>query len=212
VISPLVFASCYVYSPIGRGRVCEHSRLLRSLLKESDDRFMEKYALRVHQQVYGGSMALRGFFGADDILVPIPGSRPDSADCGWAADKLASALVAGGLGRAAWPGLRRIRSVRKSAYASTGSRPSVDRHYKSFALSSPLWQPQPHSIVLVDDIVTKGRTLLAAAARLHESFPNARIRAFALVRTMGLVADVPRLLEPCRGEIRWRHNDAHRSP
>jgi predicted amidophosphoribosyltransferase len=210
VIRRLLFASCYVYSPDGSGALCEHSRLLRSLLKESDDRFMEKYAIRVHQQVDGGSIALRGFFSADDILVPVPGSRADSADRGWAAGKLASALVGEGLGRAVWPGLRRIRSVRKSAYASIGSRPSVDRHYKSFALASPLWHP--HSIVLVDDIVTKGRTLLAAAARLHESFPNVRIRAFALVRTMGLVADVPRLLEPCRGEIRWRHNDAHRSP
>jgi hypothetical protein len=89
VIRRLLFASCYVYSPDGSGAVCEHSRLLRSLLKESDDRFMEKYAIRVHQQVDGGSIALRGFFSADDILVPVPGSRADSADRGWAAGKWA---------------------------------------------------------------------------------------------------------------------------
>ena len=59
---------------------------------------------------------------------------------------------------------------------------------------------------------TKGRTLLAAASRMHEAFPSARIRAFALVRTMGLVSDVQRLLDPCRGEIRWRTGDAHRRP
>jgi predicted amidophosphoribosyltransferase len=183
---------------------------MRSLLKQADARFMEKYAVRVHQQVDGGSGALRGFFSADDILIPVPGSAPESMEQQWAAAKLATALVSEGLGRAAWPVLRRIRAVRKSAYAERGSRPSVARHFDSFALASPPLQPA--SIVVIDDIVTRGRTLLAAAARLHECYPNARIKAFALVRTMGMVSDVPRLLEPCRGAICWRNNDARRSP
>jgi hypothetical protein len=59
---------------------------------------------------------------------------------------------------------------------------------------------------------TKGRTLLAAAARLHETYPSARIRAFALLRTMGMVPEVDRLLDPCVGEISWRAGDAHRFP
>jgi hypothetical protein len=58
---------------------------------------------------------------------------------------------------------------------------------------------------------TKGRTLLAAASRVHEAFPCAQIRAFALVRTMGF-SGVQQLLDPCKGEIRWRAGDAHRSP
>jgi hypothetical protein len=210
VIRQLPFASCYVYSPSGKGRVCQRSRLLRSLLKEADARFVEKYALRVHQQVDDGSTALRGYFGDEDVLVPVPGNAPGSADRVWAASRLAEALVREGLGRAAWPGLSRTCAVRKSAFALTGARPSVVRHYDSFALANPLWQPQ--SIVLIDDIVTKGRTLLAAAARLQERFPGARIKAFALVRTMGLQPDVPHLLEPCTGIIRWRGGDAHRSP
>jgi hypothetical protein len=59
---------------------------------------------------------------------------------------------------------------------------------------------------------TKGRTLLAAASRVHEAFPCAQIRAFALVRTMGMISGVQKLLDPCKGEIRWRAGDAHRSP
>jgi adenine/guanine phosphoribosyltransferase-like PRPP-binding protein len=70
----------------------------------------------------------------------------------------------------------------------------------------------PERIVLIDDVVTKGRTLLAAATRLQEAFPSAQIRAFALVRTMGLIAGVNQLLDPCKGEIRWRAGDAHRNP
>ena len=59
---------------------------------------------------------------------------------------------------------------------------------------------------------SKGRTLLAAASRVHEAFPGVQIRAFALVRTMGLIPGVQQLLDPCKGEIRWRSGDAHRSP
>jgi len=209
-VRPLVFASCYVYSPKGEGRLCEHSRLLRSLVKEADARFMSKYVLRVQQQVRAGSTALRGFFGPDDVLVPVPGSTPESADRAWAADRLAKALVAEGLGRVAWPGLRRVCKVRKSAYALIGARPSVRGHYESFALAdSPM---HLGSIVLIDDIVTKGRTLMAAATRVREAFPEARIRAFALVRTLGLGGELQALLEPCRGEIRLLGHDARRYP
>ena len=68
------------------------------------------------------------------------------------------------------------------------------------------------SVVLIDDVVTKGRTLLAAATRLQEAFPEADIRAFALLRTQGLIPGVQRLLDPCKGEIRWKAGDAHRNP
>jgi predicted amidophosphoribosyltransferase len=210
MIPRLTFASCYVYSPAGSGRVSQHSRLLRELLKEADERFIDKYALRVRQQVDGGSAALSGFIEAEDILVPVPGSAARSAERAWVAGQLAQALVSKGLGRVAWPGLRRVCSVRKSAYALVGARPSVHRHYESFSFMKPRWEP--HSIVLVDDIVTKGRTLLAAAARIQDALPRARIKAFALMRTRGLECDVATLLEPCRGEINWRGGDARRDP
>jgi hypothetical protein len=48
--------------------------------------------------------------------------------------------------------------------------------------------------------------------RLHEAFPKADIRAFALVRTMGLILDVERLFDPCEGVIRWNGRDAYREP
>ncbi len=128
----------------------------------------------------------------------------------WPAEHLAAALVKEGLGAAAWLGLRRVCAVTKSATAAPGARPTVGRHYESFLIEST--PTAPESIVIVDDVVTKGRTLLAAASRLHEAFPHARIRAFALLRTMGMGAGIQKLLDPCRGEIRWRGGDAHRRP
>jgi hypothetical protein len=205
----ITFASCYVYSPAGTGAVCERSRLLRALLKAGDAEFMRRYALRVHQQAED-SPPLAGYFAATDVLIPVPGSSPCAAGSSWAAEHLAVALVKEGLGALAWCGLQRVRAVRKSATAAPGERPTVNLHYESFFFEPPATPIE--RIVLIDDIVTKGRTLLAAATRVHEAIPQAHIQAFALVRTMGLIAGVKRLLDPCMGEIRWRAGDAHRSP
>ena len=209
MIQAVAYASCYVYSPTGSGAVCERSRLLRALLKAADAGFMLKYAVRVRQQATDSPL-LADFFGATDVLVPVPGSAPSLTGRSWVAKRLAVALVNEGLGGAAWPGLRRVRAVRKSATAAPGERPTVNLHYESFFVDRPAVSPE--RIVLIDDVVTKGRTLLAAATRVHEAFPCAQIRAFALVRTMGLVADIQQLLDPCKGEIRWRSGDAHRCP
>jgi hypoxanthine phosphoribosyltransferase len=69
-----------------------------------------------------------------------------------------------------------------------------------------------HKILLVDDVITKGRTLLAAAARLQEQFPHADIRAFALIRTLGFTPRVEQLAETCNGVVRWAGGDARRDP
>jgi len=74
-------------------------------------------------------------------------------------------LVKEGLGALAWCGLQRVRAVRKSATAAPGERPSVNLHYESFFFERPATPLE--RIVLIDDVVTKGRTLLAAASRVR---------------------------------------------
>jgi hypothetical protein len=209
MILKIAYASCYVYSPAGAGAVCERSRLLRALLKAGDAHFMVKYARRVRQQAEE-SFRLAGFFRTDDVLVPVPGSTPKPFGGIWVAADLADALVHEGVGTMAWRGLHRICPVRKSATAAPGARPTVARHYESFLTERPLITPT--SVMLIDDVVTRGRTLLAAATRLQEAFPEVEIRAFALLRTMGFIAGVPQLLDPCKGEIRWKAGEAHRRP
>jgi hypothetical protein len=208
-IREVAFASCYVYSPAGVGAICERSRLLRDFLKAGDARFMARYAVQVHQQSQD-PMQLAGFFRPDDVLVPVPGSTPKSSAALWVAADLADALAREGLGALAWRGLHRVIAVRKSGTAARGARPTVALHYESLLMDHPPIAPQ--SVVLIDDVITRGRTLLAAATRVHEVLPNARIRAFALLRTMGLITDVKRLLEPCRGKISWKAGDAFRNP
>jgi hypothetical protein len=211
MIPAVAFASCYVYSPGGACATSERSRFLCSLIKAGDSRMILKYATRVKQQA-SESPPLAGFFDAADVLVPVPGSEPRNPGFVPVTAHLAAAFVREGLGRAAWAGLQRIRPVPKSATAAPGERPTVGAHYDTLAVECIEVAPDPAQIVLVDDVVTKGRTLLAAAMRLHEAFPLARIRAFALLRTLGFTPDVDRLLDPCVGEITWRAGDAHRNP
>jgi hypothetical protein len=208
MIGALAFASCYVYSPAGDGLICARSRLLRALLKEGDARFMILYAERVREQARLPAR-LGGFFLAGDVLVPVPRSAPKTGGT-WVAAELAHALVHQGLGAMTWPGLRRICAVRKSATSPRGARPSVASHYDSFRMEPPAFHPA--GVVLIDDVVTRGRTLLAAASRVREAIPDVEIRAFALLRTLGRVAGVRNLLQPCRGEIRWARGDALRNP
>jgi predicted amidophosphoribosyltransferase len=211
MIRAVTFASCYVYSPCGSCAASARSRRIRARLKAGDARFIIEYVRRVRQQS-GEGAPLTDFFAADDILVPVPGSAPKQSPGLTVTEHLAAALIGEGLGRGAWHGLLRTHAVRKSATAATGARPTVAKHYDSFAIGRLDTWPDAERVMLIDDVVTKGRTLLAAATRLHETFPGARIRAFALLRTKGLMPDVIRLLEPCVGQIRWRAGDAHREP
>jgi len=205
----LGFCSCYVYSPRGLGAASRCSRLLRARLKAGDTTWFPRYAARVYQLV-AEQGRFPGLFGPDVVLVPVPSSRPCRGNVAWGAGRLAVALQQAGLAAAVWSGLTRSYGVSKSATAPDGERPSVWAHYESLSVEATL--VAANRLVLVDDVVTKGRTLLGAAMRLREVFSNAEVRAFALMRTMGLVPEVGQLLEPCQGEIRWAGEDAHREP
>lgn len=220
----LPFASCFAYLPAGCGTVCDEGRLLCSKLKSADPAWMPRLAARVWLETTGhGHFAPA--FGSQVVFVPVPGSAPvQHAD--WVGERLAWCLKLLGLAEVVWPVLRRRYAVRKSAFAAAGERPSVLEHYASFAVDRSLCggnsardgvavretRRTELRLTLVDDVITRGRTLLAAAGRLRESFPGAQIRAFALVRTLGPGETLRQILDPCEGEVRWVSGDARRRP
>jgi adenine/guanine phosphoribosyltransferase-like PRPP-binding protein len=150
------------------------------------------------------------FFGDDVTVVPAPRSALHVTGGLWPGHVIASSIVRSRLAREVLPLVRRTRAVPKSAFAAPGERPTVETHYESIEADTQLIAPA--RLLLVDDVVTRGRTLLACARRLHESFPAAEIRCFALVRTRGLLPEIERILDPCVGRIFWDGADVDREP
>ncbi len=72
----------------------------------------------------------------------------------------------------------------------------------------------PQRITLIDDVITRGRTSFAAAWRLHEIYPDADIRVFAIIRTQGLLPEIEALRDPSVGVIRLNAtgSDVNRHP
>jgi predicted amidophosphoribosyltransferase len=196
-----------VYSPGGSSVASRRSRTLRALLKAGGTGFQSWYAVHVGQQM--DVPLLKDFLARNPVVVPVPGNRSGSGGS-FVAKRLAHALVQAGLGERVFSGLRRVRPVVKSATAPPGGRPTVAAHFDSFAIDSNV--PIPHEILLVDDVVTRGRTLLAAAARFKEASPTSNVQAFALLRTLRHGLEIDRLFDPCVGEIRLRAGDARRKP
>ena len=198
--------------------------MLCARLKSADRVWLPRLAAQVWLETVGhGRFATA--FGARVVLVPVPGSSPaQGAD--WVGARLAWCLKQVGLAADVWPVLRRGHAVRKSAFAAAGERPSVLEHHASFAVDCALCAGarttraslvcEPHGaglrLTLIDDVITRGRTLLAAAGRVREAFPGAEVRAFALLRTLASAESLRRVLDPCEGEVRWVSGDARRSP
>lgn len=142
---------------------------------------------------------VRAFIDRHTILAPIPGSAPGSERTLWPAKIICDSLHESGYGAGVIDCVRRTRSVPKSAFAAPGERPTLATHYETFRVEPILFQPQ--KITLVDDVLTKGRTAFAAAMRVHEAFPEAEIRVFAIMRTQGLFPEILSFREPALGRL-----------
>jgi len=68
-------------------------------------------------------------------------------------------------------------------------------------------------VTLIDDVVTRGATLFAAASVVEAAYPGIAVRGFGLIRTNGLVPDVEQVIDPTFGTItRDRYGNPVRQP
>jgi hypothetical protein len=198
LLSELQFASLLVYAPQGNSEVSRRSRSVRAAVKGGDRSVLELAAQRLMES---GASWLRDFFGAETVLVPTPGSSPmKDPKSLWVPRDICQAFVARNLGKEVSTCLGRSHAVPKSAFSLPHERPKPSRHFESLSVSRSLFAPR--RITLVDDVITKGATLVAAASRLAEAFPGCEVRAFAVIRTMTRV-DVDAILAPCSGVITY---------
>ena len=71
---------------------------------------------------------------------------------------------------------------------------------------------EPEEIVLVDDVVTRGSTAMGGVNRLAEAFPNAKIRAFAIMRVISHEDKFVSVEDPCIGKITMNGDYTNRDP
>lgn len=151
---------------------------------------------------------LLAFIGSDPMLVPVPrrGLRIEGGL--WPSLEIARAMVSAGFGASCVPLLERRHAVPKSAFAdSPVARPTPKIHYDSLRVRNTL--EAPARLLLVDDPVSRGATLLACATRLGERYPSVPIRAFAAARTL---REFPRMIHPIIGVIRGAEDGCRRDP
>jgi len=196
LLSEIPYCSCLIYSPKGKSEISRKSQTVRDAVKAARSELIHSAIKQLQSKM---TPLAAPFFGPDVVLVPAPGSSPLVGGATWPAHTIAKSLVQSGLGREVVTCLKRTQPVPKSAYQTAGNRPTPQRHFETMAVDSELIDAK--RILVVDDILTKGSTLLAGASRVAEAYPNAQVRAFALVSTRGLVPDVDHIIEVVVGRI-----------
>jgi predicted amidophosphoribosyltransferase len=120
-------------------------------------------------------------------------------------------MVRLGLAADSQPLLVRERRVTKSSAAGASDRPLPKEHLDSMSCRPMLVARR--KILVIDDVVTRGATLLACTSLLAERFPEAEVRAFALVRAMTNPSEFDGMLAPAIGSITLRpQGDTLRRP
>lgn len=207
-ISQIDFGSFLTYSPYGETDIEKRSRTVRTNLKRdehinigSKQPLMSDYLAELIKKRLA-TLPFANFFSENSVLIPAPSSSLLQPNSIWVPELLANALVNVGLGKVAKSCLQRAYAVAKSSKVSSENRPKVIDHYNSMVVQKIL--DEPEEILVIDDIVTRGSTLLGAINKLADAFPNARIRGFAFMRTITNSKEFESIVKPCTGKITLR--------
>lgn len=213
--SRLEFASFLSYTPRPETELGQRSKQLMLALKSN--RVVRSASITVTQLVAQrlteqlATLDYKGWIGGSAVAVPVPSSTLARRDSLWVPDELAKAMKAVGLVAEVLPCLVRSKALPKSATSKAMDRSTAFQHHETLAVQRPMLSPT--EILLVDDVVTRGATLLGCAQRLEEAFPGVTIRAFAAMRTLSDEANFQSLVDPCRGWITLtRNGQTHREP
>src|SRR5581483_7020433 len=205
--------SWMVYSTRGRSAASMCARYVIVRLKRGriEPRSGRSWAdLLIAQLASHAPTSVRQLFTSPVTLVPVPVCRAGVAAsiAAWPALALCHELCRRGLGDEVQTVLQRVEAVANSAWVPR-QRPGVDEHFRSLGLTSPVTEPR--RFLLVDDVVTRGATLLAAARRLKVAYPAVPVDAFALARVQG-AGDIEQAIQPCLEHIKLTRTGCIRLP
>ena len=202
-LSHLEFGALLSYAPHGITEKALHSKDVMKALKR--DQFvgeppilMSEWIARAVKQKMS-ELPFASFFKPNTILVPVPKTCLMQPNTLWVPERIATALVAAGIGKQFSSWLIRTKAVPKAALSSPSERPIAEQHYESLTFQGSL--SKPDEIVLIDDVITRGATLLGCANRLADAFSQCRIRAFVAMRTISNPAEFESVYSPCIGTI-----------
>lgn len=176
----------FEYGKKGDRSSVEHSNKMVSNLKACRVGFLDGYLKEIKSEHKGNQ--LESHISSSSILIPIPKSAPLLIPTAqWPAREICKVLLQNGFGGDALALIKRERAVPKAAFQkSSEARPSVQIHLESLSIDKsvkPL-NSLVEDIVLVDDVVTQGRTAMACYQLIMEEFKSASIKLFCPFRTV----------------------------
>ncbi len=213
LLSSVQFGSLLVYSPKGTSEVSRSSRTACYAVK--DDKTIpgappgevaSEYSIRRLAEEIAAKKAkcLERFFGEDVLVVPAPKSGltlPSTFGKSlWVPYRLCEEIKRRRLAGRVAPLIQRIKAVPSSKMSPPGQRPTARVHLGSFVVDKSIDLAGVRRILIVDDVVTKGNTLLACASKLRSFVPDAEISTFALIRTISK-GEIEKMLEPTAGDL-----------
>lgn len=208
LLSEIEFASFMAYSVRGSEPEADTSRLWMSCLKS--DRQLTDPPQLTSQRIADalktrlGALPFAHYFGPRVVFVPVPSSSKLQPNSLWVPHRLSKALVVAGLGSSVEVLVEREHAVSKAATSAPSDRPTAQRHFDSMKATDASFVDA--QFVLVDDIITRGATMLAAASRLADAFPNATIGCLAIMRAISGTSEFRGALEPVIGKITLSQN------
>jgi hypothetical protein len=155
-------------------------------------------------------LPFRDYFDGTAIAVPIPKSSLAKPGSLWVPLMLANALKEAGLVADVLVCLTRKYALKKNATSAPDERSTAQEQYDSIEAERTLLAPE--KFLLVDDILTRGATLLGCANRLSELFPGVPVQGFAAMRTISDEKEFSSLYDPCLGTVSLRGEQTFRRP
>ncbi|MCT3788710.1 phosphoribosyltransferase [Elizabethkingia anophelis] len=171
------FLTFLAYSPRGSSEIEIASRTVAGACKNGDISFSTRLSERLKEN------DLSDYF-TNAVLVPIPRSTPLVEGGVFPAKIICETLVNNRLGENFADCLSRAYAIPKSSGEfNADTRNTVQTHQDSLLVSPVLLTES--TIIVVDDILTLGRTAMASALKLQQVYPDKKIKIFCAVRTRG---------------------------
>lgn len=214
-INQIDFGSLLSYSPKPDTEMTKQSKTAMNNLK--NDTHLPSFNLTMTEYVAElvnnnkATLPFSSIFKNDPTLVPVPKSSLMRSGDLWIPQRLAIELSKRGCGGDIVECIFRRLPLRKSATSDPKDRPTALQHFNSIGIQTNLIS-NPKEILLVDDVITRGATTLGAANRLFMTFPNAKIRVFAAIRTVSYPDNFDNIYDARFGTIALRGDQTFRRP